>query len=343
MHTAKAARYYSGTDIRIENVVLPEIKEGEIKVRVKACGICGSDISDWYMEPRAPAYFGHEPSGNVVEVGKGVKGLKEGDRVFAHHHVPCFVCHYCRRGYYTLCRTFKETALFPGGFADHIVVPVLNVERDTLVLPDGMSYEEGTLIEPVACCIKGIKRANLRIGDTVAVIGAGFMGLVHVQLARLFGAGKIIAVDSVPYRLEKAKDLGSDHIINFKEEKVPEKFRELNNGRGADVVILCTGQYSALEEAMETAEKGSTVYIFAPFYPEVTFPVDLNRFFFSEFTIYASYSASHLETREALRLIAGKQIDTKSLITHRYPIERIGEALELVKTATDSLKVIVTV
>jgi len=343
MHTVKAARFYSSSDIRIEKVVLPEIKEGEIKVRVRACGICGSDISDWYMEPRVPTYFGHEPSGDVVEVGKDVKGLKEGDRVFAHHHVPCFVCHYCRRGYYTLCRTFKETAFFPGGFADHIVVPTLNVERDTLVLPDSVSYEDGTLIEPIACCIKGIKRANIRIDDTVAVIGAGFMGLVHVQLARLFGAGKVITIDSVPYRLEKAKELGSDRIINFKEETVSEKFKELNEGRGADVVILCTGQYNALEEGMAIAEKGATVYIFAPFYPKTTFPVDLNRFFFSEFTIYASYSASHIETREALRLIASKRIDTKSLITHRYPIERIGKALKLVKDAKDSLKVIVTV
>ncbi|MBN2324987.1 MAG: zinc-dependent dehydrogenase [Spirochaetes bacterium] len=342
MHTAKAARYYGGSDIRIETVELPEIKEGEIKVRVKACGICGSDISDWYMEPRVPTYFGHEPSGDVVEVGKNVKGLKEGDRVFAHHHVPCFVCHYCRRGYYTLCRTFKESAFFPGGFADHIVVPKLNVERDTLLLPEGMSHDEGTLIEPVACCIKGIKRANIHIGDAIAVIGAGFMGLVHVQLARMFGAGKVIVVDSVPYRLEKAKELGSDHTINFKEEEVAGKFKDLNEGRGADVVILCTGQINALQEAMATAEKGSTVYIFAPFTPDVFFPIDLNRFFFSEFTVYTSYSASPIETREALTLISGKRIDTKKLITHRYPLERIGEALELVKTAKESLKVIVT-
>jgi L-iditol 2-dehydrogenase len=343
MHAAKAARYYSSSDIRIEKAMLPEIKDGEIKVRVRACGICGSDISDWYMEPRVPTYFGHEPSGDVIEVGKDVKGLKEGDRVFAHHHVPCFVCHYCRRGYYTLCQTFKETTFFPGGFADHIVVPALNVERDTLLLPDSVSYEEGTLIEPLGCCIKGIKRANIHIGDTVAVIGSGFMGLVHVQLARLFGAGKVITIDSVPYRLEKAKELGSDHTINFKEEKVPEKFKELNEGRGADVVILCTGQYNALEEGMAIAEKGSTVYLFAPFSPKAAFPVDLNRFFFSEFTVYASYSASHIETREALTLITGKQINTKSLITHRYPLEQIGEAIMLAKKAKDSLKVIVTI
>jgi L-iditol 2-dehydrogenase len=342
MDTVKAARYYGNSDIRIEKVILPEIKSGEIKVKVRACGICGSDISDWYMEPRVPIYFGHEPSGDVVEVGKGVKGLKEGDRVFVHHHVPCFVCHYCRRGYYTLCHTFKETAFFPGGFADYIVVPELNVERDTLILPDGVSYEEGTLIEPIGCCIKGIKRANIHIGDTIAIIGAGFMGLVHIQLARLFGAGKVITIDSVPYRLEKAKELGSDHTINFEEERVPDKFKELNEGRGADVVILCTGHYDALEEGMEIAEKGSTLYIFAPFPPKVTFPVDLNRFFFSEFTFYTSYSASHLETRAALNLIASKQINTKSLITHRYPLEQIGEALGLAKKAKESLKVIVT-
>jgi len=272
-----------------------------------------------------------------------VKDLKEGDRVFVHHHVPCFVCHYCQRGYYTLCQTFKGTALYPGGFAEYIVVPALNVERDTLKLPDSVSYEEATLIEPIGCCIKGIKGANIHLGDTVAVIGAGFMGLVHIQLARLFGAVKIITIDSVPYRLQKAKEFGSDHTIDFKKETVPEKFRELNEGRGADVVIVCTGHYNALEEGMEIAEKGSTLYLYAPLPPNTTFPIDVHRFFFSEISFHTSYSASHLDTRAALSLIEGGQIDAKNLITHRYPLAKIGKAFGLAKKAKDSLKVIITV
>jgi L-iditol 2-dehydrogenase len=342
MQRTKAARYYGGGNIRIEEVDLPELRNGEVKVRVRACGICGSDLTDWYMEPRAPAFFGHEPSGDVVEVGPGVEEVKVGDRVFAHHHVPCFVCHYCRRGYYTLCETFKKTSLYPGGFAEYIVVPALNTERDTLRLPDSVSYEEATLIEPVGCCIKGIKRANLQLGDTVAVIGAGFMGLVHVQLARLFGAGRLFAVDSVPFRLQKAEDFGAHHTIDFKKERVPEKLRDLNHGRGADVVIVCTGHFDALREAMEIAEKGSTVYVYAPLPPDTPFPVDIYRFFFSEITLVTTYSASHLDTRAALALIAGGQIDAKNLLTHRFPLERTGEALSLAKKAQDSLKVVVT-
>jgi len=343
MHITKAARYYSSSDIRIEEVNLPALKPGELKVRVRACGICGSDLTDWYMEPRAPAFFGHEPAGDVVEGGTGVKNLKEGDRVFVHHHVPCFVCHYCRRGYYTLCQTFKETSLFPGGFSEYIVVPALNVQSDTLRLPEHITYEEATLIEPIGCCIKGTKRANIQLGDTVAVIGAGFMGLVHIQLARLFGAGKIITIDSVPFRLGKAKEFGSDYTINFMEEEVLDTFRELNEGRGADVVIVCTGHYDALEEGMEIAEKGSTVYLYAPLPPKATFPIDVYRFFFSEITFITTYSASHLDTRAALSLIESGKIDAKNLITHRYPLSKTGEALDLAKKAKDSLKVVVTV
>jgi L-iditol 2-dehydrogenase len=343
MYTTKAARYYSKSDIRIEEVDLPELKPGEAKVRVRACGICGSDLTDWYMEPRAPAFFGHEPAGDVVEVGKGVANLKEGDRVFVHHHVPCFVCHYCRRGYYTLCQTFKDTSLFPGGFSEYIIVPALNVERDTLRLPESVSYQEATLIEPVGCCIKGTKRANIQLGDTVAVIGAGFMGLVHVQLARLFGAGRVITIDSVPYRLGKAEEFGSDHTINFKENPVLDRFRELNEGRGADVVIVCTGHHDALEEGIEIAEKGSTVYLYAPLPPDTSFPIDIYRFFFSEITLITTYSASHLDTRAALSLIESGQIDAKNLVTHRYPLEKTGEALKLAMRAKDSLKVVVTI
>ena len=156
MAKMKAARYYSGTDIRIEEVEVPEIHDGEVLVKVKKSGICGSDLADWYMEPRAPTFFGHEPAGDIVETGKGVEGFKIGDRVFVHHHVPCFVCHHCIRGHYTMCDTYKKTAIYPGGFAEYIRVPALNLSRDTLKIPSNISYEEATMIEPIACCIKGM-------------------------------------------------------------------------------------------------------------------------------------------------------------------------------------------
>jgi len=341
MDKIRAARYYSSSEIRIEEVPLPAVKKGELKVKVKACGICGSDLTDWYMEPRAPMFIGHEPAGVVVETGEGVRDFQVGDRVFVHHHVPCFVCHYCSRGYYTLCKTFKETAIYPGGFAEYIIAPELNVEKDTLKLPDHISFEEATLIEPVGCCIRGIERANVRRGDTVVVFGAGFMGLAHVQLARLYGATRIITVDCVDYRLKKAEELGSDHVINFKKESVKERIKDLNEGRGADIVIVSAGKLEALQEGMEIAEKGGTVYLYAPFPPGTMFPFDLYRFFFNEISFVTSYSASPFDTRAALELMRSRRIDAGKLVTHRFPLDQVGEAFQLARKAKESLKIVV--
>ena len=191
----KVARYYSRHDIRLEEVPVPKIGPGEILVQVKACGLCGSDLMEWYVKEKAPAVLGHEPTGVVAEVGEGVAKFEAGDRVFVHHHVPCFTCHHCLRGYYTLCETFKATHLDPGGFAEYIRVPAPNVERDVLKLPPDMSFDQATLIEPVATCIRGIKRAGIQMGDTVVVIGAGVAGLILMQLARVLGAGMVVNTD----------------------------------------------------------------------------------------------------------------------------------------------------
>jgi L-iditol 2-dehydrogenase len=343
MKTMKVARYYGAKDIRIEEAPIPEIGGGEIKVKVKVCGICGSDLAHWYMEPRAPAFFGHEPTGVVVEVGEGVKDFKLGDRVFVHHHVPCFVCHYCQRGSYTMCRTYKETEIDPGGFAEYIRVPALNLERDTLKLPDEVSFEEATMIEPIGCCIKGMRKANIQMGDTVAVLGAGFTGAVHIQLAPLFGAAKTIAIDGIPSRLQRAFEFGADHVIDFTEGEVLKKIHEVNEGRGADVVVVTPGSLKAAKEGVALAGKGSTVYLFAPYPEEAFLPIDLSRFFFSEITLVTSYSSTHLDTRAALKLMEGKKIHAKDMITHRFPFEKINEAVQLATQAKDSLKVVMEI
>ncbi len=343
MQKMKAAKYYGRTDIRIEEVPVPVIHDGEVKVKVGVCGICGSDLSPWYMEPEAPKFFGHEPAGIVVEVGKGVEGLNIGDRVFVHHHVPCFVCHYCQRGLYTMCPLYTKTNIHPAGFAEYIRVPQLNVQRDTLKLPDSVSDEEATMIEPIGCCIKGFKKANLKIGDTVAVIGAGFAGQIHIQLARIFGATKIIAVDGIDYRLKKAREFGADVTMNFKNENVVEAVKDESDGRGADVVVVAAGSLDAVKEGVEIACKGATVYIFAPFPPGTLLPTDLNRFFFSEITLVTSYSSTHLDTRAALALIANKRLEGKSLITHRFPFDQINGAMQLAMKAQESLKVVVSI
>jgi L-iditol 2-dehydrogenase len=336
----KVSRYYTSDDVRLEELPRPTIGPGEILVQVQACGLCGSDLMEWYVKTKAPAVLGHEPAGVVAEVGQGVKAFKVGDRVFVHHHVPCFVCHHCVRGYYTLCPTFKVTHLDPGGFAEYVRVPALNVERDVLHLPLSMSFEHATLIEPLATCIRSITRANLQTGDTLAVIGAGFTGLLHVQLARLFGAGRIIATDLVESRLEMARRLGADVVIDARQDVVA-ALLEANQGRGADAVIVTPGSVGAMEQGLALAGGGATVVLFAPTPPEVMFPISPHRLLFSEITLTGSYSCSPLETRQSLQLIQGGRIDASALITHRFDLTGVGDALRLAKNATESLKIVI--
>ena len=337
----RAARYYSNDDVRVEEVPVPKIGPGEILVEVKTCGVCGSDVMEWYMKPRAPLFFGHEPAGVVYQVGKEVGNLSIGDRVFVHHHVPCFVCHYCRRGSYTMCRTFKETRLYPGGFAEYVRVPAPNVRTDVLRLPAPVSFEEGSLIEPMACCLRGIKRANLKLGDTVLIMGAGFTGLVHLQLAKILGAGLVIVSDFLDFKLEKAKKLGADIIINPGKEDALEKIKDVNEARGADIVVVTPGSIEALKEAIRLAGKGATLYQYGPTSPEATLSIVPHQFFFSEITFVASYSCSSLETRTILEYIYQKRIDTDGLITHNFDLDQIGQAVKLTAKAKESLKVLV--
>jgi len=337
----KVSRYYSRTDIRLEEMVVPAIGPGELLVQVKACGLCGSDLMSWYTDEKAPTVLGHEPTGVVVEAGAGVEQFAPGDRVFVHHHVPCFTCHYCSRGFYTLCATFKATHLDPGGFAEFIRVPALNVERDVLHLPDEMSFEEGTLIEPVATCIRGIERSGLQKGDTVAVLGVGVSGLTLVQLARLWGATKIVATDLVDYRLEMARRLGADHAIHA-DEDVTGRVRELNDGRGADVVFVGVGHLQVMEQAMALVEKGGTVLFFAPPQPGETLPVSPHRLIFEEVTVTGTYSCTPQETRLSLKLIEAGRINVLDLITHRFDLAGVGEAMDLAAQAQESLKIIIT-
>ena len=337
----KVARYHSRHDIRLEEVPVPQIGAGELLVQVKACGLCGSDLMEWYTREKAPAVLGHEPAGVVAEVGEGVQEFEIGDRVFVHHHVPCFTCHHCLRGYYTLCETFKATHIDPGGFAEYIRVPALNVESGVLKLPPDMSFPQATLIEPVATCIRSIERANIQMGDTVVVIGAGVAGLIHTQLTRICGAGMVVATDFVPFRLKMARQLGADFAINAREDVVG-VLGELNEGRGADVVIVTAGSIQAMEQGMKLAGEGATVLLFAPSPPEANLPVSPHHLLFSEITITASYSCSPPETRQSLKLIQGGRIKTEALITHRFDLASVSEAILLAAEARESLKIVIT-
>jgi L-iditol 2-dehydrogenase len=337
----KVARYYSRQDIRVEEVPVPKVGPGEILVQVKACGLCGSDLMEWYVEKKAPTVLGHEPAGVVAEVGVGVTEFEVGDRVFVHHHVPCFTCHYCTRGFYTCCETFKATHLDPGGFAEYFRVPALNVKRDVLKLPPEMSFEQATQIEPLATCIRGIERTGIQPGDTVLVIGAGVTGLMQLQLTRIYGAGQVFVTDFVPFRLEMARQLGADHVINA-DDDVLTTLKALNEGRKADVVIVTAGSIKAMEQALTLADGGATVLLFGVSAPEATLPVSPYHLLFSEITLVGTYSCSHIETRQALKLIQGGRIEVESLITHRFNLAGVDRAIHLAAEHGQSMKILIT-
>jgi L-iditol 2-dehydrogenase len=338
----KVAMYYSLDDIRIEDKPRPKIGSDDILVQMKACGICGSDLMDWYLRSRAPLVLGHEPAGIIVEAGKNVKGFKVGDRVFSHHHVACLTCHYCVNGDYTMCPQFGQTHLEPGGFAEYFKVPAPNLQIDTLKLPTNLSYEEATLIEPVGCCIRAQNKVGIRKGDSVAIVGAGPGGIIHAMLARVSGATKILVTDLVDYRLKMAERLGADLTINPTQENVVEKVNEATENRGADVVIVTVPNIKVIEDSVQIVRRGGRILLFAPTQPDKYARLSPHRLFFSEITVVPSYSVSHVETRTALQLISSRRIKAKELITHRFPLSRVLEAFQTATKSKECLKIVVS-
>jgi L-iditol 2-dehydrogenase len=334
----KVAVYYSNTDIRIEERPVPEIGRGEILVQMKACGICGTDVMEWYRKPKAPRVLGHEMAGEIVKVGEEVTGYGVGDRVFVSHHVPCFNCHYCATGRESACETLHTGNYYPGGFAEFIRVPEINVKYGTFKLPHGVSFEEAAMIEPLACVVSGQKRLNIAKGQTVLIIGAGISGLCHVQLAKLAGA-KVIATDINDYRLKKAADFGADHVINAAAYS-PEALKQVNSGRLADVVIVCAGADRAVADAIASVDKRGTILFFAV--PQKPLELPSVRFWREEISVLFSYGAATEEIREALALIANKRFDAQKMISHKVPLSRIVEGFGLVAGAGESLKVVIT-
>jgi L-iditol 2-dehydrogenase len=333
--------YYNNRDIRLEEMPIPKIGYGELLVKVEACGICGSDVMEWYRIKKAPLVLGHEIAGEIVKVGEGVKNYKEGQRITASHHVPCNTCHYCLTGHHTVCETLRKTNFDPGGFAEYVRLPAINVDRGVYPLPDSVSFEEGTFTEPLACVLRGQRIAQMQPGLSVLVIGSGITGLLHIQLARAMGAGKIVATDVNEYRLKAALRMGADAAFHASEE-VPERVREVNDGMLADRVIVCTSARSAIIQALKSVERGGVVLFFAPTDPGVNIPLSLNEIFWrNEITLTSSYAGSPSDHVVALKLIRSKIVDVKGMITHRLGLAETGLGFQLVANPKDSIKVII--
>jgi len=337
----KAAVYYNNHDVRVEERPVPRIGPGELLVKIEACGLCGGDTMEWYLKDRAPLILGHEPTGVVAAVGEGVESFSVGDRVCVHHHVGCLACHYCRRGDYTMCPHFREVNIEPGGFSEYIRVPDELVRLDTHRLPDSISFAEGTLIEPLSCVLKGVKVAGIQTADTVAIVGTGLMGLAFTQFARMWGAAKIVAFDFSDWRLAKARRLGADHTFNPKVEDGLEALLKVNNGRGADSVIVTPHHLAPVEFGLSLAGKGATVHVFAPPPPNTSLNLDLNDFFFRELCLTTTYSTTHVEIPQVLDFLANGRIATEELITHRFGFHQMAEAIQLQEQAGESLKIVI--
>jgi len=327
----KVGMYYNNKDVRVENASRPKINSKELLVKVMSSGICGSDVMEWYRIKKAPLVLGHEIAGMIMKAGSKVDKYEEGERVFVSHHVPCNTCDYCLDDHHTACDTLHSTNFDPGGFSEYLRVPEINVDRGVFVLPDNMSYEEGTMIEPLACVYRGQRKADVKQGDDVLVIGSGISGMLHIKLAKASGAGRITAIDVSDYRLEKALEFGADQAFHSQDYKI-DKF---------DKVILCTGARSAIKQGMQSIERGGILEFFAPANNDVEMNLPINDFWRNEITVLTSYGASPKDLYKSISLIEHKRVNVDDMITHKLKLEDIAKGFELVAEAKESLKVVI--
>ena len=336
----RVAMYYKNNDVRLEEIPVPKIGSGELLVKVFASGICGSDVLEWYRVKTAPRVLGHEIAGEIVEAGDGVKNYKVGDRVFVSHHVPCNTCKYCLKGQHTACYTLHTTNFDPGGFSEFLRVPQINVDRGVFVLPKNVSYDEGSFIEPLACVARGQRLAGIKPGQSVLVIGSGISGLLHIQMAKSVGAGRIIAVDINGFRLKAAKQFGANVVLHG-EEDIPAKIKEVNNGGLVDHVILCTAAVPAISQALKSVDRGGVVLFFAAPESGINIPLPINEFWRNGITLMPTYGAAPVDIEMAIELIRHKRVRLMDMITHRLRLEETEKGFQLVEAAQGSIKVII--
>jgi L-iditol 2-dehydrogenase len=336
---ARALVFHAPGDLRVEAVTLSPPGPGELLLRITACGLCPGEVMDWYVARKAPVPLGHEAVGVVIAAGAGVT-YRPGERVFVHHHAPCLGCRTCARGDFVHCETWRPRRLIPGGVATHAIAQAEAVVADAFRIPPEIPDDTATFIEPLACVVKSLRRARLRKGDRVLVMGAGVMGLLHLMALRARGEpALVIAADRVPQRLEAASRF-ADVVVDVRQHPLREATTEVTSGEGVDVVIVGPGTIEALQTGLDCLAPGGTLVMFTPPPPEVWWPVDGGDLFFREKTIVATYSSGPDDTREALGLLhAG--LPVTSLITHRLPLDQAAAGYDLVRTATSALKVVV--
>jgi L-iditol 2-dehydrogenase len=329
----KAAVAYGGEIIRCEELPSPLPAAGELVVQVRACGLCGSDLAKMFQHTlAAPTVLGHEIAGEVSKLGAGVTSFAVGDRVVVAHHVPCYTCHYCRHGSYSMCRSFKQSNLHPGGFAEEVLVPAGHVHATTLRLPEHVSFEQGSFTEPLACCLRSLRRWNLQPGDVVLLVGLGTMGLLMAQLVRAHHA-TVVGTDLDGQRLDFATRLGVQAVCPASDgPQLIALIHHLTAGRGCDVAVLTAGHGGILQDALAWVRDGGTITVFGNLSPQPPAQFDANILYAREITLQGSYSPSPLELVHALQLIESGSVDVEPLVTHRLPLEDLPQAVALART-----------
>ena len=328
---------------------------GEILVDMKACGICGSDLEKVFGQYGQPSMkLGHEPAGVVLAVGDmdhtshdtskdRTMSFSPGDRVFAHHHVPCYSCHLCDHGCETMCPTYYETNLSPCGLSEQFIVPAWNVSHGgVLKLPDSVTFEQAAMIEPLACCVRAWRKIDHRRGDSVAIFGVGPTGILHLMLSQIHSSSNIICTDLNDYRLEFATKIGATSVIKSDDPNLQDAIHQSTDGLGVDVSIVATSSLAALGDAILATRRGGTVMMFGVPSKGAILDLDMSDVYSREITILTSYAASDKDTAHALDLIASKRIRVDDLITHSYELNDSQRAFEHAKSADGAMKIIIT-
>ncbi|MEM2203588.1 MAG: alcohol dehydrogenase catalytic domain-containing protein [Sulfolobales archaeon] len=329
----KAAVVKRGGGLGVIDVEIPKPGEGEIVVKMAACGICGTDLEKIKSGTETPPILGHEVVGIVEEIGRGVKDLQPGLRVFVHHHISCGKCWYCYTGSETMCPLFKETNIYPGGFSEYFLVPRINVERGSVhILPERISWIRGTFIEPLATVIRGLSKSTYKPGYSAAVIGSGPMGLLFIMLLRSMGASEITAIDLSKTRCSAATALGADSCVH------PESIDDL---RKHDIAILSTGNPKAIQNAFRLVRRGGEILLFGAPPPGASAELPISRIFYDEVRITPSYSASERDVETSIRILSSDKIPAERIVSHIFELERVEDAFKTALDVEKALKVIV--
>src|SRR5437660_5483975 len=327
--------------VAVRDVPVPKLAPGDILARMEASGICGTDLEKIEGQLGPGGILGHEVSGTIEKVSDNNLRYKPGDRVVAHHHVPCYECPDCSGGNYTLCNELKKTNIDPCGFTEYFRVPQYNVARGAVIpLPPELSFEEGAMIEPTACCIRAIRRAHVQQSDNVLVVGLGPTGLTQIQLLRSTTTGRIIGSDVIEARLKLGEKLGADETVNALTEDVPSHVRKMTKD-GVDLAVISTGNEKALSQAFSSVRRGGRILLFGAPSQEATYQLNVSELFSRQITLFSSYSCVEAEMKEAIKLVSEKRLDLKSLISDRFKLRDAEKAMEFAKTSKAAIKTIV--